>query len=237
MPSSNRPLNLLHLDASARHGRGGIEPHGSWTRRLSDAFVQRWLALRPQDTRTRRDLALQPPQPMPAHWVQAAFTPQAEHDIGLQAVLAESDRMVAEVRAADVLVIGMPMYNYGMPAPLKAWADLVVRYGETFKLVRQPGEPTSYQPLLTDRPRRAVLLTSRGAEGFGPGGPYAAFNHADPALRGVLAFIGITDVEVIALEGEESGAPRFEAAVQAALAQTQALATRWAGVAEHAEAA
>jgi FMN-dependent NADH-azoreductase len=224
----DRPLTLLHIDASARAGRGGIEPHGSWSRRLSDAFVRRWQAARPADGYLRRDLRLQPPQPMHADWVQAAFTTPTRRDAALQAAVAESDRLVAELRAADVLVVGTPMYNYGVPAPLKAWTDLVVRIGETVDVSRDAGNVASYRPLLADRPRRAVLLTSRGAEGFGPGGAYAALNHADPALRSVLEFIGITDVEVIAVEGEEVGGPRFEANVAAALAEVNALAERWA---------
>jgi FMN-dependent NADH-azoreductase len=226
MPDFVRPLHLLHLDSSARPGRGGIEPHGSWSRRLSDAFARRWREARPQDRYTYRDLAAQPPMPMPANWVQAAFTPPAQRGHGLQAALADSDRLVAELRAADVLVVGLPMYNYGMPAPLKAWADLVVRMGETVNIQRE-AEGTSYQPLLAERPRRAVLATTRGAEGFDPGGAYAALNHADPALRAVLEFIGITDIETVSVEGEEAGGPGFQAAVARGLAAVDALAARW----------
>jgi FMN-dependent NADH-azoreductase len=226
MTHLHHPLHLLHLDSSARPGRGGIEPHGSWSRRLSDSFARRWREARPQDRYTYRDLSAQPPQPMASNWVHAAFTPAAQRDGALQAALADSDRLVAELRAADVLVVGMPMYNYGMPAPLKAWADLVVRMGETAAIHRE-GDVATYEPLLADRPRRAVLLTSRGAEGFGPGGAYEALNHADPALRAVLEFIGITDVETVSIEGEESGGPRFEAAVAKALADVDRLAARW----------
>ncbi|MED5618516.1 NAD(P)H-dependent oxidoreductase [Ideonella sp. BN130291] len=222
------PLHLLHLDSSARPGRGGIEPHGSWSRRLSHAFASRWRAARPHDRYTYRDLALQPPQPMPGNWVQAAFTPPAQRSVQLQAALTESDQLVAELRAADVLVVGLPMYNYGMPAALKAWADLVVRIGETFAITRTDGV-TSYQPLLSDRPRRALLVTSRGAMGFGAGGDYAALNHADTALRAVLEFIGFTDIETVAAEGEETGGAVFEAAVAKALEQVERLAVRWSG--------
>lgn len=230
MTSIDRPLNLLHLDSSARPGRGGLEPHGSWSRRLSDEFARRWRVARPRDGYTHNDLALQPPRSMPDNWVQAAFTPASQRDPGLLAALVESDRLVAELRAADVLVIGMPMYNYGVPAPLKAWADLVVRMGETVAMTRE-ADATHYHPLLTDRSRRAVLLAARGAEGFGPGGPYEAMNHADTAMRGVLEFIGITDIETVAIEGEEHGGPQFEAAVTKALAQVEALVARWAAAA------
>jgi FMN-dependent NADH-azoreductase len=236
MTPARPTLNLLHIDSSARFGRGGIEPHGSWSRRLTDTFARRWREARPQDRVTHRDLAAQPPQPMARNWVQAAFTQPTQRAPALDDTLAESDRLVAELREADVLVIGLPMYNYGMPAPLKAWADLVVRVGKTVDVRRDAGTVT-YHPLLADRPRRAVLLSSRGAEGFGPGGEYAALNHADPALRGVLEFIGITDIETLALEGEEKGDAAFEASVAATLAQVESLAARWADEATAARAA
>jgi FMN-dependent NADH-azoreductase len=227
MTTTGPNLHLLHLDSSARFGRGGLEPHGSWSRRMTDTFARRWRAARPHDGYTHRDLAAQPPRPMASHWVQAAFTAPARREPALQGALAESDRLVSELRQADVLVIGLPMYNYGMPAPLKAWADLVVRMGETVDIRRDAGT-TTYHPLLADRPRRAVLLSSRGAAGFGPGGEYAALNHADTAMRDVLEFIGITDIETLAIEGEEQGGPDFEASVATALAQVESLAARWA---------
>lgn len=230
MTDTTSRLHLLHLDSSARFGRGGIEPHGSWTRRLTDAFAQRWRSMRPHDAYTHRDLAAQPPRPMPGNWVQAAFGPLSGRGPDLVAALAESDELVAELRAADVLVLGLPMYNYGVPAPLKAWSDLIVRMGETV-VAKQEAGAIVFEPLLTERPRRAVLLVSRGAEGFGPGGRFEALNHADTAMRGVLEFVGITDIETIAIEGEEDKGPRFEAAVANALAQVEALVTRWAGVA------
>jgi FMN-dependent NADH-azoreductase len=77
-----------------------------------------------------------------------------------------------------------------------------------------------------------VLLASRGAEGFGPGGRYEAMNHADTAMRGVLEFIGITDIETLAVEGEELGGAHFEAIVAGALAQVDALVARWSGLGE-----
>jgi FMN-dependent NADH-azoreductase len=231
MTRTDSRLHLLHLDSSARFGRGGLEPHGSWSRRLSDAFARRWRDARPHDGYTYRDLAAQPPRPMPGNWVQAAYSPAAGRGPELQAALADSNELIAELRAADVLVVGMPMYNYGMPSPLKAWSDLVVRMGETVTATRDGGAVV-YTPLLADRPRRAVLLASRGAEGFGPGGRYEAMNHADTAMRGVLEFIGITDIETLAVEGEELGGAHFEAIVAGALAQVDALVARWSGLGE-----
>lgn len=223
-------VRLLHIDTSARPGRAGEHPHGSYTRRLSHAFVTRWLATRPGDAVVYRDLALSPPVPVQHAWIPSAFTPAAQRTPAQHATLAESDALVGELREADVLVLGMPMYNFGMPSTLKAWVDGIVRIGLTFDF--DPSRPDPYVPLLAERPRRAVLLTSRGGHGFDAGGPLAAVNHADPALRDVLGFIGITDVQTIAVEHEEEGGEVLAASLAKALgaidtlvASTQAIAS------------
>lgn len=219
-------LRLLHLDASARPGHAGDQAHGSHSRQLSRAFVQRWLAARPGDTLVYRDLGAAPPTPVMHEWIPAAFAPPAQRTATHHATLVESDTLVRELQAADVLVVGMPMYNFGMPAPLKAWVDNVVRIGVTFGF--DPSLDNPYQPLLADRPRRAVLLTSRGGTGFGAGGPLAAMNHADTALRDVLGFLGITTVETIAIEGEEAGGAALAASTDKALQAVADLVQVWA---------
>lgn len=217
---------LLHIDSSARPGRAGEHPHGSHTRRLTHAFVTRWLERQPGAEVLYRDVGAMPPRPVHHEWIPSAFSRDGTRTPAQRAALLESDAMVRELRAADVLVIGMPMYNFGMPAPLKAWVDNIVRIGTTFDF--DPARPDPYVPLLVDRPRRAAILTSRGSHGFGPGGAQAAINHADTALRDVLAFIGITDVQTIAVEHEEDGGPALEASVASALQAVDALVDRWA---------
>jgi len=217
--------SLLHIDSSARPGRAGEHPHGSHSRRLSHAFVSRWRAARPGDEVIYRDVGAAPPRPVHHEWIPSAFTPEAHRTPAQRAALQESDTLVRELQAAEVVVIGMPMYNFGMPAALKAWVDAIVRIGLTFDF--DPGRADPYVPLLADRPRRAVLLTSRGGHGFGAGGALAAVNHADTALRDVLAFIGITDVRTIAVEHEEAGGEALAASSAAALREVDALADAW----------
>lgn len=219
------PTRLLHIDASPRPGRAGEHPHGSQTRRLTHAFVSRWLAARPGDAVVYRDLGVTPPTPVRHEWIPSAFTPEEQRTPAQHAVLAESDALVRELRASDVLVLGMPMYNFGMPSSLKAWIDAIVRIGLTFDF--DPERENPYIPLLADRPRRAVLLTSRGGHGFDAGGPLAAMNHADTALRDVLGFIGITDVRTIAVECEESGGEALATSVAKALRAIDGLADAW----------
>ena len=217
--------HLLQIDSSARPGRAGEHPHGSQTRRLTHAFVTRWRAARPADTLTYRDLGTMPPRPVHHEWIPSAFTPEAHRTPEQQAALRESDALVRELQAADVLVVGLPMYNFGMPAPLKAWVDAIVRVALTFDI--DPARDNPYVPLLADRPRRAVVLTSRGAHGYGPGGFQAAANHADPALRDVLGFVGITDVHTIAVEHEEHGGEAFDASLADALRAIDDLVATW----------
>ena len=107
---------LLHIDASGRSSR-------SISRDLSRRFVEAWRARRPGDHVLRRDLAETPPPLMSEAWIAAAFTPPAERTEAMRAALAWSDAAIAELEAADVVVLGAPMYNYGMPAALKAWVE------------------------------------------------------------------------------------------------------------------
>lgn len=218
-------LQLLHIDSSARPGRAGVHPHGSHTRRLSHAFVARWQLGRPDDGVVYRDLGATAPTPVRHEWIPAAFSPEAQRTPAQHAALAESNALVRELQAADILVLGMPMYNFGMPAPLKAWVDNIVRIGLTFDF--DPARENPYIALLADRPRRAVVLTSRGGHGFDAGGELAAMNHADTALRDVLAFLGITDVHTIAIEHEEEGGGALAASVAGALRAVDALAAAW----------
>lgn len=221
--------HLLHIDSSARPGRAGEHPHGSHSRRLSHAFVTRWLQAHPGDQVVYRDLGITPPTPVQHEWIPAAFTPAAQRSPAQHATLKESDTFVRELQQADVVVIGMPMYNFGMPSTLKAWVDGIVRIALTFDM--DPARADPYIGLLADRPRRAVILTARGSHGFDAGGAQAAMNHADTALRDVLGFIGITDVHLIAIEHEEEGGEALAESTAQALRRVDALVEEWADAA------
>ncbi len=220
---------LLHIDSSARPGRAGEHLHGSHSRRLSHAFVTRWLQAHPGDAVVYRDLGITPPTPVQHEWIPAAFTPEAQRSPAQDAALTESDTLVRELQDADLVVIGMPMYNFGMPSTLKAWVDNIVRIALTFDV--DPARPDPYIGLLADRPRRAVILTARGAHGFDGGGALAAMNHADTALRDVLGFIGITDVHLVAIEHEEEGGEALAQSAAQALRRIDALVEEWADAA------
>jgi len=216
---------LLHLDASPRPGRSGIHEHGSLSRRLSHYFVEQWKAACPEDGVTRRDLGARPPSLLTVDWIEAAFTPSEHRPSAMNRVLAESDRLVDEVIDADVLVLGVPLYNYSYPAAFKAWIDQIVRVERTIYF-----DPANVDhpvgPLLNDRPRHAVILSSRGGHGLGAGGPLAHLNHLEASVRTALELIGIEHFHEIAIEYQEEGGERLDASIREALAGVERLVSR-----------
>ena len=216
-------IRLLHIDSSARAGRSGECAHGSHTRRLSARFVQRWRAQRPLDTVAYRDLSLEPPTPVTGRWVHAAFTAPSQREPWMLATLAESDKLVDELVAADLVVIGVPMYNFGMPSTLKAWIDNIVRVGRTFGFDRsRAGEP--YWPLLADHGKRLVLLSSRGDYGYEDRLQHS--NHVEAGVITPLRYIGIESVDRVAIEYDEFADDRLHASIASAEAEVDALVLR-----------
>lgn len=180
---------LLRLDTSARHD-------GSVSRALADRAVAALTA--PGDRVVTRDLALGLPH-------LTASDLAARGAGGASA----ADPLLDELKAADTLVISLPIYNFGVPVPLKAWVDHVARAGITFRYTE-----TGPQGLLTGK--RAVLVVASGGTRVG-----SPIDFATPWLRHVLGFMGITDVTVIAADALMT-AP--EAAQAQADAQIAALA-------------
>lgn len=209
-----QPLNILQIDASARPGISGVDPRGSHTRRLTRRFIERWQAARPQDSVSYRDIGQQPPSPVSGDWIAAAFTRPERRDEAARAQLAESDVLVEELLRADLIVIGAPMYNFGLPAQLKAWVDNVVRVGVTFGFDRsRQGEP--YWPMLPPG-KRLVILSSRGDYGYDPGGRLEALNLVERGLSVPMAYLGLTDTHSIAIEYDEFGDERLRASISTA---------------------
>lgn len=208
---TSSPLRILHIDASARSGLSNRERHGSHTRRLSRRFVDRWSATRPMDIVTYRDVGIEPPQPVSGAWIAAAFCPPERRDAARLSVLAESDELAGELVAADLIIIGAPMYNFGVPAQLKAWIDNVVRVGVTFGFDRaRVGEP--YWPMLPPS-KRLVILTARGDYGYDAGGRLASANLVEAGLKVPLAYLGINDTHTVAIEYDEFADERLAASI------------------------
>lgn len=217
-------FRILHIDSSARPGLSGRDRHGSHSRRLSGRFVRRWSDARPQDPVAYRDVGFAPPSHVDAEWIAAAFSPPGRRSDEQRARLAESDRLVAELMATDLVVIGAPMYNFGMPAPLKAWVDNIVRVGVTFGFDRKrAGEP--YWPMLPSG-KRLVVLGARGDYGYDAGGRQADINFVEAGLKAPLAYIGLRDATSIAIEYDEFADARLARSIAAAEDAVDALVDR-----------
>lgn len=165
---------ILRIDASAR-------TEGSVSRDLNDRIIARFRAA--GDTRViARDLATSRLPFLDAAWIGANFTPAPDRTAEQSAALALSDTLIEEIRAADILLIGTPIYNFGLPAALKAWVDLVARAGVTFAY-----SETGPKGLLSGK--RAIVTVASGGTEMG-----SEIDFATGYLRHVLGFIGITDV-------------------------------------------
>lgn len=190
--------HILRIDASMRRD-------ASVTRQLADALTGRLIANQPTTTLTRRDLADNPPPFIDESWIGANFTPADARTDDQRAALARSDALIAEIQAADTLVIATPIYNFGVPAALKAWIDLIARAGVTFKY-------TETGPVGLLENKRAIIVIASGGTQSG-----SAIDFATPYLRHVLGFIGITDVEIVAADQLGQGADEKLAAASDAI--------------------
>lgn len=207
---------MLAIHASPRGER-------SHSRRLAEVFLDVWQTANPEAQLTRREVGRASIPHVSEAFVAANFYPQPKaRPLAMQADLQLSDELVSELIEHELLVISVPMYNFGIPSGLKAWIDQIVRMGLTFDVAQDSQGVAQYQRLLVGK--KALIITSRGGSGFGPGGEYEAMNHADPHLRTALGFIGIDDITVIAVEGEESVAEVFRRSSDEAEGQLRELA-------------
>ena len=159
-----------------------------------------------------RDLAGNPVPHLTAERVTAFTTPAAERSLDQQRHVAESDALIEELRAADTVVLGLPMYNFGAPSTLKAYFDRIARAGVTFRYTASGPEG-----LLTGK--KAYIFATRG--GLYAGTP---LDSQTTYVRDFLGFLGITDVEFIYAEGLNMGEPSKQAALANAQERLEELA-------------
>ncbi|MBK6863632.1 MAG: FMN-dependent NADH-azoreductase [Ideonella sp.] len=199
-------MNILQINSSARS-------QGSLSSRLADRLVASLRAAHPQARLTLRDLAARPHPALDEMALQALFTPAEQRNAEQSARVAQDDAAIDEIKAADVVVIGAPMYNFGVSTQLKNWIDAISRARATF-------EYTADGPrgLLTGK-KVYVVLTR--------GGRYRDTGNDSQVsyLRTVLGFLGMTDIEWVYAEGlalgpdaEREGLADAERQIEAALA-------------------
>jgi len=170
-------MSILRIDSSAN-------TTSSVTRGLTDRIIAQ---LGDSDV-TVRDLAREPLPQITETWAIARAVPETDRSPEQSEALVESDKLVAELMAADTIVIGAPIYNFSVPASLKAWIDLVARVGVTFRYTENGPEG------LVKGKRVIVAMASGGV----PAGSEADFNTG--YLKAVLGFMGMTDVTIVAAD-------------------------------------
>jgi FMN-dependent NADH-azoreductase len=196
-------MNLLHLDAS-------VLGANSVSRQLSAAVVQRLAKENPGLTVTYRDLAAEPLAHLSGGHLAAAQGADAGH---LKGDIDAGAAALAEFLAADIVVIGAPMYNFTAPSQLKAWIDRILIAGKTFAY-------TAEGPKGLAGGKRVIVAISRG-NFYGAGAPAAAAEHLEAYLKTVFGFIGVTDLEFIIAEGVMVGPEHREKAITGALHHVQ----------------
>jgi len=202
------PMNILHINSSILDGSSG-------SRAISAAIVARMQSLHPGSSVIYRNLIEDAPMHLSdRHW--AAVQGASVTDAALSADLALGATYLEELFAADIIVIGAPMYNFTIPSQLKAWLDRVVVAGKSFKY-----DENGVEGLVTGK--KTYIASSRGGYYLGDS-PMASLDHQETYLLGMLGFIGLTDTTVIRVEGVNYG-PEIKAAELAkALVEVAALA-------------
>jgi FMN-dependent NADH-azoreductase len=186
-------MNILQINGSARL-------NGSNSTRVADAITARLTARNPEATVELRDLARDPHPVLDEAALSALFTPADQRTPEQSARVALDDALIAQLKRADVIVLGVPMYNFGVSVQIKSWIDAVTRAGATFRYTANGPE--------------GLVTGKKVYVGLARGGIYrdTPKDSQVPYLKGVLGLMGMTDVEFIYAEGVNMGADRASAA-------------------------
>lgn len=207
---------ILVINASPREER-------SHSRRLTDVFVEYYKECKPESTIKFRDLGKSNIPHVNEKWIAGAFKHQSARTSEEIETLKFSAELIKELKEADVIVLGSPMYNWSVPSSLKAYIDQVLRVNETWE-VNHEDQRNPYIGLLKNK--SLFLLLSRGAQGYEKGGYNEHMNFQSDYLRTVFNIIGITDIQEVSVDGEAFGTEAFELAKNNSNARIKALIKR-----------
>jgi FMN-dependent NADH-azoreductase len=196
-------MKLLHIDSS-------ILGTQSATRELGAALINAWRKRHPGSTVRHVDLAREPLNHLTGEEFAARSDPSPHpHSVELQRELDTSERVMDDFLAADVVVIGAPMYNFSIPSQLKAWIDRIAVAGKTFRYTDKGPEGLA-------KGKKVIVISARGGM-YGAGSPAAALDFQENYLRGLFGFLGVTDIEFVRAEGLAYGPAQREQAMSVAL--------------------
>ncbi|MEN0056537.1 MAG: NAD(P)H-dependent oxidoreductase [Mucilaginibacter sp.] len=187
--------SLLVINTSPRTTR-------SYTRKLTGTFTDIWLKKYPGAFIVWRDLGLEHVPHVSENWIAGAFKPKELRSAEEHEALAKSDEYINELKKADIIVMGVPMYNYSFPSSLKAYLDQVLRVHETWELDRENIRDPYIGQL---KNKKLYLLMSRGAQGYEKGGYNEHVNFQTTYLRATFKMMGIVDIHEISINGELLG--------------------------------
>jgi FMN-dependent NADH-azoreductase len=196
--------NILYISSSPRGS-------ASYSNQIAESVIRDLRNNDPSATLIVRDLAQEPLPHIDDDFVTATRGPDGPGTQRQRAILAQSDALTDELLAADVVVIAAPMINFSVPTTLKTWFDYLARAGRTFKY-----DEAGPQGLVTGK--RVIIVSASGGIYSGEN---AAFDFQVPWLRSMLGFLGMTDVEVIRVEGTALGPQAAEQALARAAAQAR----------------
>ena len=199
--------NVLYVSSSPRSG--------SYSTSVADRVISEIRQADPDAKVITRDLARTPIPHVDADFLQATRSAEGPQTDTQRRIVARSDALIDEVFAADVIVISAPMYNFSIPSTLKAWIDYIARPGRTFSYSEKGPEGLV-------KGKRVIIINAKG--GIYSSGPAQALEHQSTYLRGVLGFLGMTDVESIDIEGVGYGPEAAQKAVDGGLQRAQEIA-------------
>ncbi|HEY3813905.1 MAG TPA: NAD(P)H-dependent oxidoreductase [Caulobacteraceae bacterium] len=203
-------MNILHIDSS-------VLADNSVTRALSARLTETLTAAYPGVSVTYRDLAADPLDHLSGHVLAARFGAEVARTPAQAEDLARSERALDDFLAADVVVIGAPMYNFAIPSQLKAWIDRIAVAGRTFRYTESGVEGLAAG-------RKVIVVSSRG--GVYSAGAMADFDFQEAYLKRLFGFLGVTDIEFVRAEGVNLGPDQKAQAVAAAQADIDGRALR-----------
>lgn len=178
-------MKILHLISSPRKGE-------SISIKLANSIIEKLQAKHPESTVSVRDLTTEVFPHLDEVHLTSFFTPAESRSPELLEAVKHSDKAISELMDADIIVIGVPMYNFSIPSTLKSWIDHVVRAGATFKYAEN-----GVEGLVKDK--KVYLAIATG--GVYSDGPMKAGDFTEPYIKNILGFIGLTDITAVRAEG------------------------------------